>query len=188
MNIAVLGGRFDPPHWGHFWVARQVLEKGPDIDEIWLMPVYSHPWKKSVALPQDRFNMVSFLETEGIRASDIEIMRGGISYTIETIRYLKENYTKHNFYWVVGSDALSDFAKWRQAQKLATLIPFLVFPRSGYPIKILPFGMKRIDGAETVQTNLSSTHIRERLKNNLSIYGLVPEKVEEYIRKKNLYR
>ncbi len=188
MRIAILGGRFDPPHWGHFWVARQVLEKGKGIDQVWLMPVYTHPWKASLASPFDRLNMLSFLTAAGIAVSDIEIQRGGISYTIETIRHLKENYPEHQFCWVVGSDALADFAKWRQAQKLATLLPFLVFPRSGYPIKILPFGMKRIEGEDIIQTNLSSSYIRQRLKAGLSIFGLVPEKVEDYIQKKNLYR
>lgn len=188
MNIAILGGRFDPPHWGHFWVARQVLEKGPNIDEVWLMPVHTHPWKGSYADPQDRLNMATLLEAPGIKASSVEIMRSGTSYTIETIKHLKENYQEHKFYWIVGSDAIADFFKWRQAQKLSQLIPFLVFPRSGYPIKILPFGMKKINGAETIQTNLSSTHIRERLKKGLSIYGLVPPQIEEYIKKKNLYK
>lgn len=187
MNIAILGGRFDPPHWGHFWIARQILEKGPAINQVWLMPVYAHAWKATVADPVDRLNMVRFLETEGVKTSSLEIERGGMSYTVETIKYLKENYQEHKFYWVVGSDALSDFSRWRQAAKLAYLLPFLVFPRSGYPIKVLPFGMKKINGVEIIQTNLSSTHIRDRLQKGLSIYGLVPPEVEAYIKQKHLY-
>lgn len=188
MNIAILGGRFDPPHWGHFWVASQVLERGPNINKIWLMPTHIHPWKASVAESQDRLIMAKFLETAQIKASSIEIDKGGTSFTIETIRFLKENYQEHQFFWIVGSDAIADFAKWRHAQKLANLVPFLVFPRSGYPIKLLPFGMKKIDGEEIIQTNLSSTHIRDRLQKGLSIYGLVPSEVEEYIKQKHLYQ
>ncbi len=188
MNIAILGGRFDPPHWGHFWIAEQVLERGPGINEVWLMPTYKHPWKDCLADPGSRLTMVKFLEKEGIVASAIEIERSGTSYTIETIKYLKENYQEHKFYWIVGSDAIADFSRWRQAQKLCQLIPFLVFPRGGYPIKLLPFGMKKINGENLIQTNLSSTHIRERLQKSLPIKGLVPPEVENYIKQKNLYR
>lgn len=188
MNIAILGGRFDPPHWGHYWIARQVLERGPQIDRIWLMPAYKHPWKDCMADTHDRYNMVKFLESDGIEVSSIEIERAGTSYTIETIKFLKNNYQEHHFYWIVGSDAISDFFRWRQAQKLSQLIPFLVFPRSDYPIKILPFGMKKINGHSPIQTNLSSTHIRERLKNKLPIRGLVPVEVENYIKQKRLYQ
>lgn len=188
MNIAILGGRFDPPHYGHLWVSRQVLEKGPAISQVWLMPAFKHPWKDSAAESQDRLNMVKLLEGNGLKASSVEIERAGVSYTIETIKYLKENYKEHKFYWVVGSDALADFSKWRQAQKLALLTPFLVFPRGGYPIKMLPFGMHKIDGDDVVQTNLSSTHIRNRLQKGLTIYGLVPPQVEEYIKQKKLYK
>lgn len=187
MNIAILGGRFDPPHWGHFWIARQVLEKGPGISEVWLLPVHTHAWKPAIAEPADRLHMVKLLETDKIKVSEIEIERAGISYTIETIKYLKENFPRDKFYWIVGSDALADFFRWRQSAKLAQQIPFLVFPRSGYPIKILPFGMQKINEAEIIQTNLSSTHVRERLRNKLSIYGLVPSPVEYYINQKKLY-
>ena len=187
MNIAILGGRFDPPHWGHYWIAQQVLERGPQIDKIWLMPAYKHPWKECLVEACDRLTMVKFLEGKGIEVSSIEIERAGTSYTIETIKFLKNDYQEHHFYWIVGSDAISDFFRWRQAQKLSQLIPFLVFPRSGYPIKILPFGMKKINGDSPIETNLSSTHIRDRIQKGLSIRGLVPEEVEKYIKEKRLY-
>ncbi len=187
MNVAILGGRFDPPHYGHVWVARQILEKGPAISQVWLMPVNKHPWKDTVADSSDRLSMVRLIEGNGLKSSAIEIERGGTSYTVETIKVLKENYPTYKFYWIVGSDTLNDFSKWRQAQKLSLIAPFLVFPRGGYPIKMLPIGMQKINGDELIQTNLSSTHIRNRLQKGLSIYGLVPSQVEEYIRQKKLY-
>lgn len=188
MNIAVLGGRFDPPHFGHFWVARQTLERAPDIDEVWLMPTNNHPWKKAFAEPYQRLEMTKLIENDKIKASSIEIDKGGVSYTIETIDYLKKNYPEHKFSWIVGSDAIADFFKWRNAQKLARMIPFLVFPRGGFPIKILPPGMKKIDGQQIIETNLSSSHVRERIQNHLSVYGLIPEEVKDYIKNKNLYQ
>lgn len=188
MNIAILGGRFDPPHFGHLWVARQVLERGPNISEVWLMPAFVHPWKSSFADSKDRLAMAGFFADERIKVSSVEIEKGGTSYTIETVDLLRQGYPNNTFYWVVGSDAISDFSKWRSSQKLALRIPFLVFPRGGYPVKLLPVGMKLINGEGVVQTNLSSTHIRDRIKNNLSIAGFVASEVEEFIKKKNLYK
>ena len=188
MNVAILGGRFDPPHWGHFWVAHQVLELGPKIDQVWLMPTFQHPWKKAVAAAQDRKNMLQYLTTDNIKVSSIEIDRGGISYTIDTVNFLKTSYPNDKFYWIVGSDALSDFSKWHAAQKISLSIPFLVYPRGDYPIKLIPFGMKKIAGDFVLQTNLSSTYVRQRLEKGFSITGLVPAEIENYIHSKHLYR
>lgn len=188
MNIAILGGRFDPPHNGHLWVGRQVLERGPDISEVWFMPTHIHPWKSSEAESRDRLFMLKSFEDEKIKVSSLEIEKGGTSYTIETVDLLKQANPNDSFYWIVGSDVISDFSKWRSAQKLAIKIPFLVFPRSGYPVKFLPVGMKLINGEGLVQTNLSSTHIRDRIKKNLSIKGFVSADVEDFIKKKNLYK
>jgi nicotinate-nucleotide adenylyltransferase len=188
MNIAVLGGRFDPPHWGHFWVASQVLEKVDYISQVWLMPVNTHAWKKTEAEASERFNMVQFLTNDSIIASSVEIDRPGVSYTIDTIKHLKESYPQHKFSWIVGSDSIADFSKWRNAQKLALMVPFLVFPRSDYPIKIMPFGMTRVSGENIIHTNLSSTHIRDRIKKGFPISGFIPKEVEEYILSKNLYK
>lgn len=188
MNIAILGGRFDPPHFGHLWVARQVLERGPEINEVWLMPTYNHPWKKSYADSKDRLHMLKHFEDEKIKTSSLEVEKGGTSYTIETVDLLKTQNPNTTFYWVVGSDAISDFSKWRASQKLALHIPFLVFPRSGYPVKLVPVGMKLINGEDLVQTNLSSTHIRQRVKENKTIKGFVHPEVEAFIKQRNLYK
>ncbi|MBI2029006.1 nicotinate (nicotinamide) nucleotide adenylyltransferase [Candidatus Gottesmanbacteria bacterium] len=188
MNIAILGGRFDPPHLGHLWVARQVLERGPEISEVWFMPTYIHPWKVSEADSRDRLFMLKSFEDVKIKVSSLEVEKGGTSYTVETVDLLKQGNPNDKFYWIVGSDAISDFSKWRSAQKLALKIPFLVFPRSGYPVKLLPVGMKLINGDNLIQTNLSSSFIRERIKMNLSINGFVSSEVEEFIKRKNLYK
>ncbi len=187
MKIAILGGRFDPPHWGHFWVAQQVLERVSDISSVWLMPVHTHHWKPTVADPRSRLEMAKLLETDKIKTSAVEVNRAGTSYTVDTIKVLKADYNEDQFFWIVGSDALSDFAKWRESAKLSMMISFLVFPRAGYPLKIMSSGMRVVKG-DLIQTSLSSTLIRDRLKKNLSISGLVPPLVEQYINEKNLYR
>jgi nicotinate-nucleotide adenylyltransferase len=187
MTIALFGGRFDPPHYGHLLVAEQVLEKMPQIDQVWLLPANTHPWKKMVAAASHRLNMTKFLEMGRIKVSDLDIKRGGQTYTIETIRILKKE-TANRYFWLCGSDTIKEFHRWKDFQELVKLIPFLVFPRSGHQIKDLPQGFSLIRNKNLITTSLSSTMVRERIKNGLSITGLVPEEVEEYIRKHNLYK
>lgn len=188
MTIAILGGRFDPPHWGHLWVAQQVLDFGPAIDEVWLIPAAQHQWKPTIASARDRLRMVSFLEAERIRTSDIELKRGGISYSVDTVKDIKER-QHHQIYWIVGSDILPEFPRWEKTAELTRLATFLVFPRDPYTLpSVLPAGFQAIKSPDLLTSNLSSTIIRQRLGEGKSIHGLVPEWVEEYITKRGLYK
>lgn len=191
MNIAVLGGRFDPPHYGHLLVAEQVLEKMPEIDQAWLLPANTHPWKKMIASPPHRYNMTKFLDSDSaggrIKVSEFDIKRGGATYTIDTVRILKKDQT-NKYFWICGSDTLKEFSRWKSYQELPKLIPFFVFPRSDYQINKLPKGFVLVKNRDLITTNLSSSAIRERIRKDLPITGLVPEKVEEYIREYNLYQ
>src|ERR1035437_5738328 len=108
MKIAILGGRFDPPHIGHFLVAKQVLDFRKDIDKVLLVPVFKHQWKPIIANSQDRIEMLKFFVEPGIEISDVEIKRKGISYSIDTIKAIKEE-TNAEIFWVVGSDILPEF-------------------------------------------------------------------------------
>ena len=105
MKIAVLGGTFDPPHYGHLLVARQILEEKENIDEVWLLPANTNPDKKIYALVEDRLAMVKLLQEDHIKVSDIDISRGGETYTIDTIRKLILD-KKNQYIWVMGSDLL----------------------------------------------------------------------------------
>lgn len=187
MSIAVFGGRFDPPHCGHLLVAEQVLEKMPEINQLWLLPANTHPWKQMVASPLNRLNMTKLLESKKIKVSDFDIKRGGETYTIDTVKLLKRDST-HSYFWLCGSDTLREFHRWKNFQQLVKLIPFLVFPRSNDKIKNLPEGFSLIKNKNLITTNISSTAIMNRIKRGLPITGLVPEKVEEYIREYNLYQ
>lgn len=188
MKIGILGGRFDPPHIGHFWVIKQTLEAFNFLDQTWLMPCNRHVWKETVASPEERLAMSKFFaqKDDRIIVSDLEIRRGGVSYTIETVKKLKED-KDNEYFWIVGSDAISDFSKWHSNARLSRLIKFLVFPRIDYPVKFVPPGFRLINNKDFFVTNLSSTMIRERIKKNLPITGLVLPEIEEYIYKKGLY-
>ncbi len=186
MNIAIIGGRFDPPHLWHFWTAQQILENIKEMDEVWFLPDYTNALKPITASPEERLEMLNFLETGRIKVSTLAIGKASITYTVDIVKELTKSIEK-KFYWVVGSDALREFSRWREYQKLSRMIRFLVFPRKDYPIRILPPGFRRVEG-NLLLSNISSTLIRERVRLGLTIDGLVFPEVRDYIKKKNLYR
>src|SRR3989338_1182032 len=186
MNIAILGGRFDPPHIWHFWTAQQILENMKDMDEVWLIPDQANALKPIIAPSEDRVEMLKFMETGRIRLSTIALGKSNITYTIDVVKELTQSIEK-KFFWVVGSDAIGEFSRWREYQKLSRMIQFLVFPRKDFPIRLLPPGFRRVEG-NLLLSNISSSIIRERVRHGLTIDGLVFPEVREYIRKHNLYR
>lgn len=188
MKIVVLGGCFDPPHIGHYFVTRQILEIRPDIDKILLIPAFKHQWKPIQASTKDRMQMLKCLKNKKVEISDIEIRRKGVSYTIDTIKELKTK-TKAFIYWIVGSDILLEFNRWGKKDQLLKLATFLVFPRDPYHLpKKVPKGFEILKDKSLITTNISSTAIRERIKKGKSITYLVPKEVEEYIIERKLYK
>jgi len=186
MNIAILGGRFDPPHIWHFWTSQQIMENVRGIDQVWLLPDYTNAFKPIVASPSDRIEMLHFLETGRIRLSTIAASKETTTYTVSVVQELVRD-NQNRYFWVVGSDVVSEFSRWRDYQKLSRLIQFLVIPRIDYPIKGLPSNFHKVEG-NLMMSNVSSTLIRERVKRGLPITGLVFPEVEAYIKSKNLYR
>ena len=187
MKIAVLGGSFDPPHIGHYFVIQQILELRPEIDKILLVPAYQHQWKPSFASVEARISMLKHFVNNRVEISDVEIQRKGISYTIDTIKQLKAQ-TSAQLYWIVGSDIVYEFERWQKKDELIKEAHFLVFPRDPYHLpKELPQGFECIQDKYLITTNISSTAIRQRIKEDKSIENLVPKEVERYIIQHKLY-
>lgn len=198
MQIAILGGSFDPPHLGHLLIARQVLERLP-IDEVWLMPCYQHDFDKPLSHPSHRLAMTKLLEDSGIKASDFEIKQKKVARTIYTLRDLSKRFPKNRFSFIVGSDQLRDFHKWDEWKNLIKEFSLIIFPREialphldatvkkSLRLTELPKTVIVMNFPDLVLTNISSTIIRGRVQRGLPIDFLVPKKVEEYIKKNNLY-
>lgn len=187
MKIAILGGSFDPPHIGHYFVIKQILEIREDIDKILLVPAFQHQWKPIQASVKDRLAMLQSLVNEKTEISDIELRIRGVSYTRETLKELKKEISAQML-WVVGSDILSELNRWDNTEGLFELATFLVFPRDPYHLpKKIPAGFEVIRDKNLITTNISSTAIRQRAKEKKSISYLVPKEVEEYIKKQSLY-
>jgi len=187
MKIALFGGRFDPPHLGHYWVARQVLDFRKDIDKVVFVPAFQHQWKEAAALPEQRMAMLKTFQGDGIELSDTEYKREGVSYTIDTIRAVRAE-SGAEIFWIVGSDILQEFGRWEKADELVKEASFLVFPRDPYHLpSAIPQGFEVLKNANLITSNLSSTGIKTRRKEGLSLKGFVTKEVEEYIMRHNLY-
>lgn len=186
MKIAILGGRFDPPHIGHFQLSRQVLESRRDIDKLIFVPAYKHPWREIIASPEDRIAMLKTSLPDRTEVWDIEI-KHKTERTIDSLMLLKEKLLA-DLYWIVGSDILPEFHRWKDFDKLTKLATFLVFPRLGYPMPDkLPAGFEKIEAPRLKISDFSSTAIRDAIKKKEPISGLVTPGVEKYIMENNLY-
>jgi nicotinate-nucleotide adenylyltransferase len=186
MKIGILGGSFDPPHFGHLLLARQTREI-VGLDEVWLMPYFAHSWDPTLSPAEDRLAMARLIEEPGVVVSEEETGQKAINYTIDTVRRLKAKH-QHKIFWIVGSDILGEFDRWKDHEELSGEVPFLVFPRNGYPASsTLPSGFQLIDSPDIITSNISSTVVRKRLQIGHSVVGLIPERVLAYIRQHKLY-
>lgn len=190
MKVALLGGAFNPPHLGHLWIARQVLDF-TDVDRVWYVPNFGQKYfgitpHKVVASVEDRIAMTRLTEFSCVTTSTIETDHKLDGQTIHLLPLLP---AEHEFSFIIGSDQLPRFNQWYGYEELTKAMRFLVFPRFGYPIEQLYPGMEVVDHEEfLVTTNISSTKVRARVAKNLPISGFVDPSVERYIYNHGLYR
>jgi nicotinate-nucleotide adenylyltransferase len=191
-KVGILGGTFDPIHMGHLVLAEQVREKF-QLERVIFIPCASPPHKTEQKLSpaDDRFEMTK-LALEGnpyFFVSDIELKREGLSYTVETLRELKEFYRDSEIYFLTGSDVLDEITTWKDPEEIYKLAKIVIGVRPGFD-KFDPenhFAKKSII-VEITGIDISSTQIREKVRKGESIKYLVPSKVEEYIKNRNLYK
>ena len=128
--------------------------------------------------------------------SELELTRGGVSYSVETLRKFKSIFRHSTLYFIVGADFLKEFSGWRDINKLSKICKFVIAARPGYPFKNLPAGLKQgrrglpgnMQAIDVTALDISSTDIRKRIRTGKSIRYLVPGEVRKYILKKRLYR
>lgn len=184
MKVALFGGVFNPPHLGHLMIAQQVLDF-TDIEEVWFLPNYGqHPPKPHVAPVVDRLAMAQMLVLPKTRVSTLEIDKKLDGNTINLLPHLPK---EHAYTFLMGSDWLPSFHLWGNWEELLTRLPFLVFPRSGYPTEPLYENMKLLAHDALITSNLSSTKIRARVKAGLLIDNFVPTAVAAYMSNHHLY-
>ncbi|MCP4405827.1 MAG: nicotinate (nicotinamide) nucleotide adenylyltransferase [bacterium] len=216
MNIAILGGSFNPPHVCHLFAMQYVLATS-DCHQLWMLPCYKHAFGKRLAPFHHRAAMcrlsVSGFKDELAYALPLEQKRQGTSWTIDTVRYLRQCYPEHEFRWIIGSDVLDELEHWKDFHELQALVSFFVLPRAGsLRAGSLPQNRTLVhaqadapagEGSEIIQDlrqqcrilerqgiflpAVSSSLIRERIYRQQVIHHLVSRKVERYIREHNLY-
>ena len=186
MRLGILGGTFNPIHLGHLVLAECAREQA-QLDQVWLIPTAVPPHKpaRDVVPAQARLAMIR-LAIRGhpaLRACDLEIRRGGLSYTLHTLREIHRRYPRARLFVIVGSEMLG--VAWYGLKDIARMCTFLVVSRDGRIVR--PRGL-RIRRLEMPQIALSSSMIRARLRRGQSIRFLVPESVARSLHRRRLYR
>jgi nicotinate-nucleotide adenylyltransferase len=198
MNIAVLGGTFDPIHIGHLILAEEVGAR-LNLAEILFVPA-GQPWLKvdsPISPAEHRVEMVrlAIADKPYFKLSTMEIERAGPTYTVDTIAELKAQLgTEDELFFILGWDNLAELPRWRQPSRLITMCRLVAVPRPGYPLPNLkalgasiPGLSQRVTLMDKPEIDISASAIRDRVAQGLSIHRLVPEPVERYIKEHKLY-
>ena len=191
MKICLFGGTFDPPHIGHLLIAQTVYE-AENFDKILFIPAYVPPHKNSVTPMKHRIEMVKIAisDNPNFEYSDVDIVRKGISYTIDSIVDIKRNYklTNDEIYYLIGSDSLIDFKNWKDSKEILDECNVIVAIRPGFrPSDIPHWILQKVHFANIPRFELSSSKIRSRWVKDLTIRYMVTLPIWEYINKNSLY-
>lgn len=191
MKICLFGGTFDPPHIGHLLIAQTVCE-AEGFDKVIFIPANRSPSKKVATVQKNRVEMLE-LAVEGnpnFEISDLEIRRGGISYTIDTLRAFKDQIVSDDdeISFMIGSDSLLDFKNWKESKEIIKMCNIIVAIRPGFrPSDIPSWLLHGIQFANIPRFEISSSNIRKRWIEDKTIRYMVTLPVWEYINKHNLY-
>ncbi|MFM8885983.1 MAG: nicotinate-nucleotide adenylyltransferase [Chthoniobacterales bacterium] len=184
MRIGIIGGSFDPIHHGHLILARAAKEE-LGLDRVLFVPANKSPHKTDTkpATAEDRIEMVRLATDgeEGFEASDIELRRPAPSYTVDTLRELKQSHPRDEFVLLIGADNVAKFDTWREPDEIRRLAQIAVLDRAGHAVAgDWPIVRRLVD--------ISSTGIRARVAAGDSIRYLTPDAVCDYIAAHSLYR
>lgn len=197
-ELGIMGGTFNPIHNGHLEIARQAMQ-GFGLDRVLFLPSGTPPHKHGSSLldREHRFKMVELAVAgqPGFEASDLEVRRPGVTYTVDTLTQLTNLYPNCALYYIVGSDTLFDLHTWREVDRALELCSLVAVPRPGCRRENLVRQALRLRERFGVMVylmdewgpDISSTQIRARVALGEPLEGLVPPAVAEYIEKQHLY-
>jgi nicotinate-nucleotide adenylyltransferase len=192
LKIGFLGGSFDPVHFGHLLAAQDVYEQYR-LDRLFLVPAAQAPLKPQEAQSslEDRLAMLhAAIEWDRrFEVSDVELRRGGVSYTIDSVRHFRAAFPHDELFWIIGGDQLPQLNRWKDIAELASLVEFIFLERPGHPAKRTPdipgLRLHRCDGH---LIEISSSELRHRVRRGLSLHYFCPQKVIAYVEAHKLYR
>ncbi len=192
MKIGFMGGSFDPVHFGHLAAAQDALER-IGLDRLFFVPAAQAPLKSGVvqASGEHRLAMLRATTDDDARFEiyDCELRKGGVSYTIDTVRQLRVQFPDDTLYWIIGADQPERLHLWGEIGELVKLVEFIVLARPGYArTERTDIPGLRMHQCEGHLLSISSTELRERVRQGLPVDFFMPHKTIEYIQKTGLYR
>jgi len=188
MRVGIMGGTFDPIHVGHLIAASEV-HSALHLDQVIFMPA-GQPWQKaqhSVSAATHRLEMVrrAVAHDERFIASDMEILREGPTYAIDTVRQLLNENPGIDIYWIVGTDALAGIPTWRDWEEFVSLVTVVSVNRESVSDAAVPFKHTFV---QMPLVRISASDVRRRFQDGFETRYLVPDAVREYVNEQGLYR
>lgn len=191
MKIGILGGSFNPIHTGHAILANYITQH-TDIEQLWLMVSPQNPLKDNLAQSYDvhRLAMAELVarKCDNVITSGFEFTLPRPSYTIDTLRALKEKFPQHEFVLIIGADNWNFFNRWKNHDEILKSHKIMIYPRQGFDIDIPVELAGSVTKLSSPIIELSSTYIREQLKNSMNMNFYLPQDVYKYILEHKLYR
>lgn len=194
MRVGLFGGTFDPIHYAHLFVAEEARQRF-DLEQVVFMPCSTPPHKKHYAVSpaEHRFAMtlLATANNPSFRTSRLEIERGGISYTVDTLEQWRHLYPHHDLFLIIGADSLAHITTWKQSERICQMAHIIAASRPGFDLQSLHLPQsfcQKVYVMEMPLLDISATDIRNRVRRGASIRYLTPESVVQYILKHQLYR
>lgn len=191
MKVGIFGGTFNPPHMGHLIVAEHVRGEMV-LDRVMFVPAFIPPHKlhDDVVSSEHRVAMLKLAiqDNPHFEVSETELQRGGVSFTVDTLRDLTTKHPSDEFNLLIGMDNLLEFHTWKSPEKILNLVKVVVMTRPGFTEKDNP--LIRKDGMKLCpvpEIGISSREIRKRVHEGSSVRYLVPDSVRDYLFEHHLY-
>lgn len=184
-----MGGTFDPIHHGHLVAASEVAQHF-DLDEVVFVPT-GQPWQKHEVSPSEHRYLMTVIATASnprFTVSRVDIDRGGLTYTIDTLRDLKAERPDAELLFITGADAIAQILSWRDHDELWELAHFVAVSRPGHVLSTDGLPTDDVSQLEVPALAISSTDCRDRVRRGHPVWYLVPDGVVQYIAKHHLYR
>jgi len=192
VKIGFLGGSFDPLHFGHLVAAQDAFEQ-LQLDRLFFVPAAQAPLKPNEvqSSADDRLALLrAALDSDPrFELSDFELRKGGLSYTIDSVRHFRAQFPHDQLYWIIGGDQLPKMHLWHEIGELVRLIEFIVLDRPGHPIDATPaLPQMKLHRCQGHLIEISSTEVRDRVRRGQPLDYFIPHKAIVQIEEKRLYR
>mgnify|MGYP001078003836 CR=1 FL=1 len=187
-RIGVMGGTFDPIHHGHLVAASEVAQSF-ELDEVVFVPT-GEPWQKSGVSPSEHRYLMTVIATASnprFTVSRVDIDRVGPTYTVDTLRDLREQLPDAEMFFISGADAVEQIFSWKDVDELWELAHFIAVTRPGHELSLSGLSGEHVSLLEVPALAISSTDCRSRVARGYPVWYLVPDGVVQYIAKHDLY-